>query len=147
MQKRITLIAPSNSPDPDFVQCQPPLQTLLQTYKVNFEDNIGRILNQVILSNASHLCKYFYKHTGCAKKVAYRVLMTMLGNLFIELGYLGPLVQIAPLSLQTQKSGLPSQHSKICLQFFWNTLHMGQFLQGGKNGRLMSFFFKSRASV
>ena len=25
--------------------------------------------------------------------------------------------------------------------------HMGQFLQGGKNGRLMSFFFKSRASV
>ena len=27
----------------------------------------------------------------------------------------------------------------------WN--HMGQFLQGGKNGRLMSFFFKSRASV
>ena len=26
-------------------------------------------------------------------------------------------------------------------------LHMGQFLQGGKNGRLMSFFFKSRASV
>ena len=27
------------------------------------------------------------------------------------------------------------------------TTHMGQFLQGGKNGRLMSFFFKSRASV
>ena len=26
-------------------------------------------------------------------------------------------------------------------------LHMGQFLQGGKNGHLMSFFFKSRASV
>ena len=26
-------------------------------------------------------------------------------------------------------------------------MHMGQFLQGGKNGRLMSFFFKSRASV
>ena len=26
-------------------------------------------------------------------------------------------------------------------------IHMGQFLQGGKNGRLMSFFFKSRASV
>ena len=25
--------------------------------------------------------------------------------------------------------------------------HMGQFLQGGKNGRLRSFFFKSRASV
>ena len=24
---------------------------------------------------------------------------------------------------------------------------MGRFLQGGKNGRLMSFFFKSRASV
>ena len=22
------------------------------------------------------------------------------------------------------------------------TMHMGQFLQGGKNGRLMSFFFK-----
>ena len=26
-------------------------------------------------------------------------------------------------------------------------VHMGQFLQGGKNGRLMSFFFKRRASV
>ena len=25
--------------------------------------------------------------------------------------------------------------------------YMGQFLRGGKNGRLMSFFFKSRASV
>ena len=25
-------------------------------------------------------------------------------------------------------------------------LYMGQFLQGGKNGRLMSFFFKSRAN-
>ena len=25
--------------------------------------------------------------------------------------------------------------------------HMGQFVQGGKNGRLMSYFFKSRASV
>ena len=25
--------------------------------------------------------------------------------------------------------------------------YMGQFLQGGKNGHLMSFFFKSRASV
>ena len=107
MQKRITLIAPLNSPDPDIVQCQPPLQTLLQTYKVNFEDNIGRILNQVILSNASHLCKYFYKHTGCAKKVAYRVLMTMLGNLFIELGYLGPFEQNATLS----PKNMASQHS------------------------------------
>ena len=52
-------------------------------------------MNQVILSNASHRCKYFYKHTGCAKKVADRVLMTMLGNLFIELGYLGPFEQNA----------------------------------------------------
>ena len=65
------------------------------------------VLNQVILSNASHLCKYFYKHTGCAKKVAYRVLMTMLGNLFIELGYLGPFEQNATLS----PKNMASQHS------------------------------------
>ena len=32
-------------------------------------------------------------------------------------------------------------------QFIGLYLHMGQFLQGGKNGRLISFFLKSRASL
>ena len=37
--------------------------------------------------------------------------------------------------------------SRITLPLCHLCVYMGQFLQGGKNGRLMSFFFKSRASV
>ena len=115
MQKRITLIAPLNSPDPDIVQCQPPLQTLLQTYKVKFDDlNI----EPGYLVQCQPPVQIFYKHRGNAKKVANRVLRTMLGNLFIEVGYLGPLGQNAPFVTSNPKIWPPNTELKKLFAIF-----------------------------
>ena len=59
-----------------------------------------------------------------------------------NLYWLPLLVFVGPSKSNTQ--GLPGHPFQWLLKY---TKHMGQFLQGGKNGRLMSFFFKSRASV
>ena len=55
---------------------------------------------------------------------------------------------LLPLKEKSWKRMSFWQCDKSCLAFYINLYsHMGQFLQGGKNGHLMSFFFKSRASV
>ena len=47
-----------------------------------------------------------------------------------------PISRLPPSSIWTR-----DDDNAVCILWLSTTPHMGQFLQGGKNGRLMSFFF------
>ena len=69
---------------------------------------------------------------------------TLLGKLSLTL--FGALANLAPGKCWCGNLTSPKRAPANWDPADW--AHMGQFLQGGKNGRLMSFFFyKSRASV